>query len=84
MHQNFAHNLRRVRRALEVSQAELASRIGRRQSYICSLEHGLNPTRTDDVDRIAAALNVPVGFLLSPDAISIPNQTKSEPIAVSA
>ena len=60
---NLAKNLRRLRHEADLSQAALGARAGSRQTRISLLEHGCVPT-DDEVDRLAAALGVPVAALL--------------------
>ncbi|WP_347271315.1 helix-turn-helix domain-containing protein [Rhizorhabdus histidinilytica] len=61
----FGMNVRRVRRAQDITQEELAHRAGIHRTYLSGLERDgdKNPT-LDVVGRIAAALNVTVGSLV--------------------
>lgn len=63
--QRFGANVRRIRRAQEISQEELAHRAEIHRTYLSSLERtgGRNPTLRV-ADKIAAALGVPLSELL--------------------
>ncbi|MGX1742483.1 helix-turn-helix domain-containing protein [Bosea sp. NPDC055353] len=59
-----AKNVRRIRTAAELSQEEVAVRMGVEQTYVSGLERGVrNPTITT-LDRAARALNVKIAELL--------------------
>ena len=62
--QRLARNLRKLRQAKGVSQAAFADEAGLHRTYISDLERGTrNPSMTL-VDKIARALDVPLGTLL--------------------
>lgn len=63
----FAANVRRIRRAQEMSQEELAHRAGLHRTYVSGLERGggRNPT-IRVADSIAKALKVPIEALFLP------------------
>lgn len=63
--ERFGMNVRRVRRAQDITQEELAHRAGIHRTYLSGLERDgdKNPTLYV-VGRIAAALNVTVGSLV--------------------
>lgn len=62
--QRLAANLRRLRQSKSWSQEEFAHRAGLHRTYVSDLERGArNPTITV-VDKLAVALDVPVGSLL--------------------
>ena len=64
---NFAYlgaNLRRRRRAMDLTQKTIATRAGLGRAYICYLERGLRPTRDTDVALLARALRVSRDSLL--------------------
>jgi transcriptional regulator with XRE-family HTH domain len=63
--QYFGANVRRIRRAQDLSQEELAHRAGVHRTYLSALERsgGRNPT-IKVVERIAKALGVKPGELL--------------------
>lgn len=62
--QRFGENVRRIRRAKDLSQEELAHRAGCHRTYISEVEGtGRNPT-IKVVGRIAEALEVSPGTLL--------------------
>jgi transcriptional regulator with XRE-family HTH domain len=57
----FAANVRRIRRAQEMSQEELAHRAGLHRTYVSGLERGGSRNPTIRVAHcIAKALNVPL------------------------
>lgn len=62
---HFGANVRRIRRAQDLSQEELAHRADIHRTYLSALERsgGRNPT-IRVVERIARALNVKPGELL--------------------
>jgi transcriptional regulator with XRE-family HTH domain len=62
---HFGANVRRIRRAKEMSQEELAHRADIHRTYLASLESkgGRNPT-IKVVERLARALDVTPGQLL--------------------
>jgi len=53
---DFAKNLRKARKKLQISQATLASRIGVRQSTIGMWETGAREPKLSDLETIAVAL----------------------------
>jgi len=61
----FGANVRRIRRALDISQEELAYRAGIHRTYLSELERsgGRNPTLRV-MDRLASALDVTIAGLL--------------------
>lgn len=62
--QRLAGNLRRLRTTRDLSQEAFADEVGIHRTYISDLERGKrNPTITV-VDKIAAALDVPLSELL--------------------
>jgi len=61
---NLPINLKRLRLARGLTQAELGARIGRPQQYLSQLERGLCLRDPDDLTRLAMALDVPVARLL--------------------
>jgi transcriptional regulator with XRE-family HTH domain len=63
----FRENLRVTREEMEVSQSELARRIGVSQQTIAKIEHGGQRVRLDDAARVADALGVPLVALLPPN-----------------
>ena len=60
----FAHNLRRLRLELNLSQEELADLAGLHRTYISSVERGQRNISIDNMERIAIALNRPLIDLL--------------------
>lgn len=63
--QVFARRLREVRRERGISQINLALRAGVHISYIGRLERAESAAGIDTVERLAAALGVPPGTLLT-------------------
>ncbi|PZN95495.1 MAG: XRE family transcriptional regulator [Hyphomicrobiales bacterium] len=60
----MAKNVRKFRTAAQLSQEEVATRMGVEQTYVSGLERGVrNPTITT-LDRAAKALNVDIVELL--------------------
>ena len=60
----FGLAVREHRRSLNVSQEELAMRIGADQAYVSRIETGQMNVTLETAEQIAAALNVDVGELL--------------------
>ncbi len=60
----FARNLRMARRAVGMSQEELAHRAELDRTYVSSLERCVYAASIDVVDRIAAVLGVEASDLL--------------------
>lgn len=60
-----ARNLRRLRTQRGVSQERLAADAGVDRAYISELEREQGNASVDLLDRIAAVLGVPVGWLLA-------------------
>jgi transcriptional regulator with XRE-family HTH domain len=55
---NLPANLRRIRRACDLSQASLAASVGLTQQYVSALERGLRPADLRHLDALAQALGV--------------------------
>lgn len=62
----LAANLRRERRRQALSQEGLAHRAGLDRSYVSSIERCERNVGIDNVDRLASALDVSVGYLMQP------------------
>lgn len=66
MGQTFGQALREIRRSKDVSQRELAKRVGVDFSYISKIENDrLPPPAADTIVKICSALEVPVEELLA-------------------
>lgn len=52
--------LRQLRRAIEMSQGELAHRVGLTPGFICQIEKGLRQPSIDSARDIAAVFGVPI------------------------
>lgn len=63
--ERFALNLWRSRRRADLTQEELASRVGLSRPHISLLERGLRLPRIDTILRLAAAMDVSVCVLLA-------------------
>lgn len=59
--------MRRLRQAAEISQAELAVRLGVDRAYISSLEKGVRNPTVVTLWHISKALNVDMRALFTPD-----------------
>lgn len=62
--QRLARNLRKLRLAKGVSQEAFADEAGLHRTYISDLERGARNPSITIVDKIARALDVPIGKLL--------------------
>jgi transcriptional regulator with XRE-family HTH domain len=60
----FAHNLRRIRTQVGLSQEELAYRAGLHRTYISSIERGQRNVSLENIFLIAEALGIEPGELL--------------------
>jgi transcriptional regulator with XRE-family HTH domain len=63
--EHFGHNLKKIRRYRDLSQAQLAGLIGIRQQVLSALENGLRPRDLRIVDRCARVLGVDANDLLA-------------------
>ena len=63
----FARNVRRVRRALSLTQEQLAERAELHPNYISSVERGERNISIRNIERSALALGVSMATLLTPD-----------------
>ena len=63
----LARNMRRLRTELGLSQEDLADRCGLHRTYIGSVERAERNVSIDNIDKIAAALNVTADALLRPE-----------------
>jgi transcriptional regulator with XRE-family HTH domain len=64
----LGQRIRAARKAVGMSQAELAAAVGKTQNLISRYENGLHAIRITELPELADALNVPPGyFFLSPD-----------------
>ena len=60
----FGNRVRRARKALDISQEELAHIADSNRTYISDVERGTRNPSIAVVERIAKALNVKIGALL--------------------
>ena len=63
----FAHNLKKYRNKLGISQEEFAERAGLHRTYISAIECGKRSIALDNVQKIANALGVEVYLLFIDD-----------------
>ena len=59
----FAHNLKKYRNELGISQEEFAERAGLHRTYISAVECGKRSIALDNVQKIADALGIEVHLL---------------------
>ena len=63
----FAHNLKKYRNELGISQEEFAERAGLHRTYISAVECGKRSIALDNVQKIADALGIEVHLLFIED-----------------
>lgn len=59
-------NVKRLRTAAKITQAELANRIGVDRAYVSGLEQGQRNATIVSMWRVAEALGVPIKFFFEP------------------
>ncbi|HZE57306.1 MAG TPA: helix-turn-helix transcriptional regulator [Chthoniobacterales bacterium] len=62
----FGENLRRQRKAMGISQEDLADKAGLHRTYIGSVERGERNVSIDNIERLANAVGSTVQKLLQP------------------
>lgn len=62
----FGENLRRQRKAMGISQEDLADKAGLHRTYIGSVERGERNVSIDNIERLANAVASTVQQLLQP------------------
>jgi transcriptional regulator with XRE-family HTH domain len=67
----FGKKVKRYRTKKGLSQQMLAQRIGMSSVQLCKIEHGNSSPTLDTVERIAEALGVPLGVLLSNEEVDV-------------
>ena len=60
-------NVRKRRTELQLTQAELAERLGTTQPFVAQLESGTSIPRLDNLAKIAESLETTPGALLTPE-----------------
>ncbi len=60
----LAENIRRLRAVREFSQEELAFEAGLHRTFVAHVERGVRNISIDNIERLAAALRVPVFVML--------------------
>ena len=68
----FRDNLRDRRKALEMTQADVAKKIGAQQPYVADLENGVRHPTLETIAKLSEALRVSPDFFLSPGREKIP------------
>ena len=62
----LAHNLRRLRAEMAMSQEDLALEANLHRTFVAHVERGVRNISIDNIEKLAGALNVPVHQLLMP------------------
>lgn len=62
----FGENLRRHRKAMGISQEDLADKAGLHRTYIGSVERGERNVSIDNIERLASAVGSTIQELLQP------------------
>jgi transcriptional regulator with XRE-family HTH domain len=65
--ENFAHNLRKIRTSLGISQEKLADIAELHRTYVSSVERCERNITVDNMERLALALGVDIRELLKPN-----------------
>jgi transcriptional regulator with XRE-family HTH domain len=60
----FAANIRRVRKAMKLSQEDLAEAAGLHRTYVGAIERAERNVSLDNIEKLAAALGLPIDQLL--------------------
>ncbi|WP_405237543.1 helix-turn-helix domain-containing protein [Lentisalinibacter orientalis] len=68
--------MREIRLHMGLSQEELADRAGLHRTYVGSVERGERNIAIDNMEKVAAALNVPLTSLLACESTGV---SRSEP-----
>ncbi|EGO63594.1 helix-turn-helix domain-containing protein [Acetonema longum] len=68
----FGDKVKHARELLQISQEELATKVGATQSYITHIENNRRTPKIEKVVILARALNVPPSYLLD-DAVDASN-----------
>lgn len=58
LHAFFANNIRTIRLLRGLSQSQLGRAAGLTMAYVSTLERGMQPSRPEHIEKIAAALSV--------------------------
>ncbi len=66
MEASIGAQIRAIRKKAAMTQAELGDKLGTTDSYISQIESGIRNPKISTIQRIAAALEVPVSILLAP------------------
>lgn len=64
MAEAIGRDVRALRKSRGLTLQEVADRIGRSVGYVSQVERGLSSLGVDDLRKLGAALNVPLGFFL--------------------
>lgn len=74
----IASRLKAARRKLDLTQAEVATRLGRRQGYVSDVETGQRKVTVDQLWQFAEVLKVPMRTLVgSPTAVERAGLTRA-------
>lgn len=71
--------VRQARLGTGISQAELGDRVGLERSMIAKVEAGVRQVNALELIRLAAALDVPIDYLLEPRPLTISHRTELLP-----
>jgi transcriptional regulator with XRE-family HTH domain len=75
--QQFGNRIKEIRNVQQVTQEELADRVGVFRTYMSRIETGVaNPTLTM-IHALAGALRVPIATLFEPPSVVPPGKTRS-------
>lgn len=64
--ERIAHHVKRYRRSMGLSQEKLGELAGFHRTYVSQLERGVTNISVDNLESLAAVLNVDVSVLLAP------------------
>lgn len=78
LREQFGKRLKQIRTQMGRSQEKFAEDIGISVDFLSLIERGRNSPRFDKLERMAKALQEPVAFLFTFDAMKKPNSSQAK------